>query len=93
MQFYSTYRRTLSGYKPDAETFELRLPDGTEHDRHSYHPDDYAVYGATKPLPVGWYWRALTFDIHSDGYPHGPFDNEAMAVADARFKSRKQVTA
>lgn len=57
----------------DAETLELRLPDGTEQDRHTYHPDDFG-------RPEGWYWRPCL----QDGRPVGPFKTEALAVVDAR---------
>ncbi len=70
-----------TGNRRRAETLELRLPDGTDRDRHSYHPDDYR-------LPEGWYWRALTGGyIRTSGLPSGPFRNEADAIETARAVS------
>lgn len=77
MQFYSGPSRKSEprpGY--NRETLWIRLPDGSEDDRHSHHPDDYNV-------PVdGWYWSVHPAKTSDPVY--GPFDTESLAIADAQ---------
>lgn len=61
----------------DAEVMELRLPDGSELDRHTYHPDDFGK----KP---GWYWRPVLRSSIRLGTLVGPFESEADAIAAAQ---------
>jgi hypothetical protein len=48
--------------------------------------DEYvdASGGCLDPLPSGWYWQACFPGCLPDGEPHGPFNSEAVALADAQ---------
>lgn len=84
MQFYTDESRACESHTlPNAETFELRIPDGSERDRETFHPDDFPDDDGAS-LCVGWYWRACFPGCLPDGDPVGPFSTEALAITNAQ---------
>jgi hypothetical protein len=54
------------------------------HDGVRTSPDDCWADSDGNPMPAGWYWWACFPGCMPDSDPHGPFDTEAEATADAR---------
>lgn len=68
---------------PDRESDPHALPDIETFHFDGCDPSDPIMAGHVEP---GWYWWACFPGCIPDSDPHGPFETEALALADARVE-------
>jgi len=80
MQFYSDVERESDARAlPDCEAFRVVSGDVWNMPRDC---DDKLIM-----LDPGWYWWSCFPGCLPDSDPFGPFDSEALAIADARERN------
>lgn len=80
MQFYSDPSREQDPHTlPDCEVFHVdAVPACCQENQR------YGRPACCDPSEPGFYWRLNLPHCLQDGHPNGPFDTEALAIADAR---------
>ncbi len=85
MKFYTDPTREHEPTSlPNAETFEVRFHD-VQGDMREWAKEQMANDDSLLPADLyGYYWHSCFPGCLPDGEPNGPFDTEALAIADAQ---------